>query len=175
MFQALAFSPLLGLMKLPLNRRKQALQIVLHDIILRALFQHGYGGLFTDSSREDDAGCLRTLGTQESERISPCEVRHGVVADNHIPLVLTESCGHASRCVDPFKCGLVAATAQLPNHQRHVIFRIFDNQYAQGSTHSVSFWQGCRLVQNQPVETELSDSIDELAEIDGLADVAVSA
>jgi len=54
-----------------------------------------------------------------------------MVADNQIPLVLIESCGHASPCVDPFKCELVAATAQLPNQQRHVIFRIFDNQYAQ--------------------------------------------
>src|SRR5260370_3036957 len=101
MFQAVAFAPLLGLTKLPLNRRKQALQIVLHDIILRALFQHGYGGLFTDSSREDDAGCLRTLGTQESEPISPREVRHRVVADNHIPLALTHSCDHPTRALYP--------------------------------------------------------------------------
>src|SRR5712691_10208643 len=38
-----------------------------------------------------------------------------------------------------------------------------------------SLWRGRRLVQNQPVQTELSDSIGELTEIDGLAHVAVGA
>src|SRR5438876_7492278 len=130
MFQALAFSPLLGLTQLPLNRRKQALQIVLHNIILRALFQRGYGGLFTDSSREEDEGYLRTLVTQESERVSPWEVGHGVVADNQIPLPAIDGCAHGSRRVNSFKCWLVTAATQFPNQQRRVVLRIFNNQYA---------------------------------------------
>ena len=135
LFQAFAFSPLLCFMKLPVNGGKQARQIVLHDIVLSALFQRGHGRFFPDGAGDKNKREFQTFCPQQFQRLRSREVRHGVIADDQVPLLLSQGRLHTGRAIHSFICHFIAAPAQLPNQQRGVVFRIFHHEQVKGQAH----------------------------------------
>ena len=102
LFQAFAFSPLLCFMKLPVNGGKQARQIVFHDVVLSALFQRGHGRFFPDGAGDKNKREFQTFCPQQFQRLRSREVRHGVIADDQVPLLLSQGRLHTGRAIHSF-------------------------------------------------------------------------
>src|SRR5260370_13421576 len=86
---------------------------------------------------------------------------HRIIRDNDVPL-LAEGRSQGRRRIDTFKCHVVTCLVKQPHLQCNIVFRIINEQGAKWYRHSCSPWGWDRLVQEQPIKTELAPRVAEL-------------
>ena len=92
-------APHRGFAQFPLDGRRQPLEVVLHDVVVRAGSHRGHGGVFADRAGDKNERQIRMLFANDRQRLGAAEARHRVVGDHQVPLGLVRARGAAPpRC-----------------------------------------------------------------------------
>ena len=130
-----ALAPSGCLAQLPLHGGNQASRPVFHDVIVGAGL-HGRHGLFlADRAGNNEERQVLAARLEQLQRGRPAEVGQLVIGQHNVPPLSVERGAHRLGRLDALPHHVVAAFAQLAHHQPRVVFRVLDDQAAEGSRH----------------------------------------
>ena len=131
-FETLPFPAGVGVADLAFDRRRQAAEIVLHHVLIRAGAHRFDRPRFADRPGVDDERQISVPLPQQAERLEAAESGKLVIGDDRRPRSLVQRTEVlVPRCDHPFlECQSVAL--QSGNGQLGVVFRILKEQEAHG-------------------------------------------
>ena len=128
LFRSLALPSHPGFDNFALDRRDEAPEVVLHDVVvgsgLHGLDRH----VLADRARDDDEGEVELLFLYELESGESAEMGHAVIGDYGVPRAVVECRLHLLCGLDAARAGLIAAALQLPQEEHRVVFGILYDQ-----------------------------------------------
>jgi hypothetical protein len=139
-----ALAPPFRFAKLAIERRYEPRELALEQEIVRPRLERGDGRLFADRSRHDDEGKIDAAPLQHLECRRSAEARHRVVAENDVPLFFCERLRHlVGRLHLPVR-HFVTAPMELAQDEERVVFRVVDDEGADGAVHGAAPRMGTR-------------------------------
>ena len=117
------------------HRRRQPREGGFHQIVVRAAPHQGDGLRLLDDGRDDDEGDVLAAGVQEIERLAGAEARQAEIREDDIPAPLAERGREVGGVVDAPGMERVAGAPQLTQHQREIVFVVFDGEYRKRGAH----------------------------------------
>jgi len=127
-FQVPALPAQLGFPQLALHSRSQPPQLVLHDVIVRALAHGADRRVFDDRGRNDQKRNIQVSFTNDVQGFSQRELRHGKIRHNHVPGKTIERFLHGLAVVHAMGNHLKSATLERQLYQFGVVRRILDEK-----------------------------------------------
>ena len=121
----------LGFAQLALDRRDQARQLVLADVVVGARLHAADRHLLADLAGDDDDRHVRRVRADHLQRRAGAEPGHHVVARDQVPSALPQRGLQRRGRVHPFPDRVVTAPLQLAPQQQGVVLRILDHQKTQ--------------------------------------------
>ena len=121
----------LGIAQLSLDGGHQAVESVLHDVVVGTGAHRLDGDLLTDAAGDDDHGQVGIVVTHFLQCLLRIHGREVVIGDDYIPGALAEGPVERLGAVDSQRAGRIAVAPQLQLHQHGVILGIFDNEKIQ--------------------------------------------
>ena len=128
LLQALALGAGLRLAQLALDGRRQAIEISLHHVIVRARPHGRDRGLFSDRSGDEDERQLPLGVANQREGLGAFEPRNVVIGDDDVPPARLERRAQGRLGVDAQMRDLVARPLELANREMAVGLGILDDE-----------------------------------------------
>ncbi|OPY61535.1 MAG: hypothetical protein A4E62_03078 [Syntrophorhabdus sp. PtaU1.Bin002] len=169
----LASPSYLSLAQFSIDCRHKTAQIALANVVVGTV-NHGLDPyVIAYCARYEDKRDIQVPFLIQVKRCGTAEAWHRVVCDDNIPLLFVKCVEHVFLGVNAFKDGDITTPLELTHHKERIVLGILDNQDLKGLPHVLLSSSRRGFIQNQPIEPQLSDSLDEVAEIYGFPDVAV--
>ena len=131
--------------------------------------------VLTDRPRDDDEREVEPALLQDAQRRGGAELRHGPVAEDHVPRLRLERGAHGRGVLDALGFDGYARVVAAPGRPASRRSPSPRREDAEGFGHREPRTAGARLVQEEPEEPQRLGRFGELREVHGLAHVGVGA
>ena len=122
--------PLARLRQFARHRRGEAMELVFHQVVVRAGTHQLDGDLFAHRARDHDERDVETGFPQQGERLRRAEGRHFEIRQHDIPCLLRQRGAHLRGAFHPLVPDFESGLLQLAQHQPRVAGGVFDDQDA---------------------------------------------
>jgi hypothetical protein len=130
-----AITPLARFAQLPIDRREQALEIALDDVVVRAGLHRQHRRILADGPGYEDERHIGVALLDHFQRAASAEARHREVDQHEVPRLVGERVLECLGGVYAVMDRLVAAALELMQEQCGVIDRILDHEHMQRNRH----------------------------------------
>ena len=120
-----------GLGTLALHRGREAREVVLHEVVVRAGLHRGDGVRLVDGARDEDERYVEAALVQTGQRLDRVELREPVVGNDHVPRRGQQSLLEALGGIDAVKAHQPPLGLERVHDERRVRLRILDQEDAE--------------------------------------------
>jgi hypothetical protein len=110
--------------------------MIFEDIVGDALLDARHGDLFSQGTRHEDEGNVRSTLLDESQSRHPIEARYRIVGNDEIPWPAVERLGEVKLGLDSLVGGFVATAPEFLDNEQGVVTRVFEDQDAKWDSHA---------------------------------------
>ena len=123
-----ALAPHRGVAHLPLDRRREALEVPFHDVVLGAGLHGAHRHVLADRAGHENERHVGVPVAHDLERLDAGEARHMKVAQDDVPGLIVQRGLEARFGVGPLGADVVALAPQLADQQLRIVRGIVDDQ-----------------------------------------------